>query len=253
VIAIRLAVALAAPAGAFTTTPVVNLKQWGAITTPVFGTSEKGCYARAELFAGPKPTAPQQVADNDVALGIVVQHIMQSPVYYNRKSGEGSAIFITEDDAQSSVDHIHPHRTPLVVVSPYARPGYAGKRHYSTASIVKTEELLLGLPPMNLGDLLATDLRDLFQPWYNGITAENVPFIQGITYVSTPAGRKIFDLSKQLDIYDGPDDDSFRTGAIGRLSIYADQLYFANADKEAQDDVYEEALKLINTQVGDQD
>ena len=72
----------------------------------------------------------QQVADNDVALGMVVNHIMQSPIYYNRASGEGCAIFITEDDAQSSVDHIHPHRTPLTVVSPYAKPGYVAKKHY---------------------------------------------------------------------------------------------------------------------------
>ena len=59
----------------------------------------------------------------------------------------------------------------MTLVSPYAKPGHLAKRHYSTASIVKTEELLLGLPPMNLGDLFATDLRDLFQPNYNQITA----------------------------------------------------------------------------------
>ena len=82
---------------------------------------------------------------------------------------------MTFDDAQSNLDHIHPHRTPLIVASPYARPGYVAKRHYCTASIVKTEELLLGLPPNNLGDLFATDLRDLFQPGYNNIQAGNVP------------------------------------------------------------------------------
>src|SRR5262249_60456843 len=95
------------------------------------------------------PTAPQQVADGDVALGMVVQHIMASPAYYNRSTGEGAAIFITYDDAQSTLDHIHPHRTPLLVVSPYVKPGYMGTKHYSTASVVKTEELLLGLPPSN--------------------------------------------------------------------------------------------------------
>ena len=114
-------------------------------------------------------TPSMQVADGDVALGMVVEHIMRSPVYYDPKTGEGSAIFITFDDAQSTLDHIHPHRTPLVVVSPYAKPGPA-TRHYSTASIVKTEELLLGLPPNNLGDLFATDLRDMFQAEYNGVT-----------------------------------------------------------------------------------
>ncbi len=128
-------------------------------------------------------TPSMQVADGDVALGMVVEHIMRSPVYYNPKTGEGSAIFITFDDAQSTLDHIHPHRTPLVIVSPYAKPGPA-TRHYSTASIVKTEELLLGLPPNNLGDLFATDLRDMFQPEYNGVTADMLPFTR-----STPTRR----------------------------------------------------------------
>ena len=64
----------------------------------------------------------------------------------------------------------------MIVVSPFAKPGYAGKKHYSTASIVKTEELLLGLPPNNLGDLFATDMRDMFQPTYNGITAGSITF-----------------------------------------------------------------------------
>ena len=63
----------------------------------------------------------------------------------------------------------------MIVVSPFAKPGYAGKKHYSTALIVKTEELLLGLPPNNLGDLFATDMRDMFQPTYNGITAGSIP------------------------------------------------------------------------------
>ncbi len=204
----------------------------------------------------------QQVADNDVAMGMVVNHIMKSPIYYDKDTGKGAAIFITEDDAQSSLDHIHPHRSPLTVVSPYAKPGYVAKRHYSTASIVKTEELLLGLPPMNLGDLLATDLRDLFQTEYNNITAEMVPMTRTIDYKTTAAGRKIFDLSSQLDIYDGPDDDSFRIGALVRMSMQADNLYNDAAQKnqldsasykEAQDDLYEDALKLVKTKVGADD
>src|SRR5438128_2853488 len=131
----------------------------------------------------------QQIADGDVALGMVVRHIMQSSVYYNRATGEGSAIFVTYDDAQSSVDHIHPHRTPLVVISPYAKPGYTAKQHYSTASVVKTEELLLGLPPNNLGDLLATDLRDMFQSEYNGIKVQDLQFATDVAYQPSPEGK----------------------------------------------------------------
>jgi YVTN family beta-propeller protein len=168
-------------------------------------------------------TSPlQQVADGDVALGMVVNHIMKSPVYYDSSTGLGSAIFITFDDAQSSLDHIHPHRTPLVVVSPFAKPGLA-LRHYSTASIVKTEELLLGLPPNNLGDLFATDLRDLFQPTYNGITADKVPVTKMATYAPSVEGKRIWTLVRRLDTL-APDRDSHLLGALARLSVRADDL-----------------------------
>lgn len=207
------------------------------------------------VVTNPPLQSAQQVADNDVALGMVVNHIMQSPIYYNQKSGEGCAIFITEDDAQSSLDHIHPHRTPITVVSPYAKPGYLAKRHYSTASIVKTEELLLGLPPMNLGDLFATDLRDLFQPTYNQITANMVPVNRKIDYVASAEGLKVWSLVSQLDTSE-PDEDSLRVGILGRMTMQADDLHNAAAQsrqldsqdyKEAQDDLYQAALKLVNS------
>jgi hypothetical protein len=167
-------------------------------------------------------TAAQQVADGDVALGQVVQHLMKSPIYYDPVSNTGAAILITYDDAQATLDHIHPHRTPLMVVSPFAKPAYLGKRHYSTASVVKTEELLLGLPPNNLGDLLATDLRDLFQPTYNGLTAADLGFNTVPSYTPSPEGRKIWSLVKKLDT-SAPDRDSRRLGVLARLSLQADR------------------------------
>ena len=197
----------------------------------------------------------QQVADNDVALGMVVKHIMQSPIYYNQKTGEGCAIFITEDDAQSSLDHIHPHRTPLTVVSPYAKPGYLAKRHYCTASIVKTEELLLGLPPMNLGDLFATDLRDLFQPHYNQITANMVPVNGKIDPVASPEAQNVWSLVSKLDTAE-PDDDSLRVGILDRMTMQADDLHKAAAQSgqlssqdylDQQNDLYQAALQLVNS------
>jgi YVTN family beta-propeller protein len=120
----------------------------------------------------------QQAADGDTALGMVVSHLMNSTIYYDQQSNTGSAIFVTNASSQGTVDHIHPHRNLLVAISPFAKPGYLATRHYSTASVVKTAELLLGLPPNNLGDLLATDLRDLFQSTYNGITLNNIPVTQ---------------------------------------------------------------------------
>jgi YVTN family beta-propeller protein len=202
-------------------------------------------------------TPAMQVADGDVALGMVVEHIMRSPVYYDAKSGEGSAIFITFDDAQSTLDHIHPHRTPLVVVSPYAKPGPA-TRHYSTASIVKTEELLLGLPPGNLGDLAATDLRDMFQAGYNGVTADMLTFTRRYAYVASAEGLRIWDLVQKLDL-SGPDADSRRLGSLARLSMLADALH-AEAEREGrlqdrgylarQAELYDVAESLVNDDEG---
>lgn len=175
-------------------------------------------------------TPAQQVADGDVALAMVVEHIMKSPIYYDAATNTGAAIFITYDDAQSTLDHIHEHRTPLVVVSPFAKPGYVAKRHYSTGSVVKTEELLLGLPPNNLGDLLATDLREMFQPTYNGITAESVPWNVTVSYRASPEGRRIWKLASRLDL-SGPDRDSRRLGALARLSMEADRLAAARRER----------------------
>ncbi len=195
----------------------------------------------------------QQIADGDVALGMVVDHLMKSKAYFNPQNGTGAAIFITYDDAQSSLDHIHPHRTPLVVVSPFAKPGYVAKRHYVTASIVKTEELLMGLPPNNYGDLFATDLRDLFQSTPNGITADSLHFTKTCRVTPSVEGKRIWALVAKLDT-SAPDRDSLRLGRLARLSAQADLLHRAAAHRShlqsplyqsAQVRLYQRALALV--------
>ena len=203
-------------------------------------------------------SAANEVADGDVGLGMVVDHIMKSPVYYNAGTGNnddtGSAIFITYDDAQSTLDHIHPHRTPLVVVSPFAKPGYVATKHYVTASVVKTEELMLGIPPNNYGDLFATDLRDMFQSTYNGITVPSTSFTREAKYVPTTEGVRIWSLVAKLDS-SAPDRDSRRLGALARLSMAADDLHKAAVVKKhlhaaqyraTQARLYQAALKVVN-------
>ena len=197
----------------------------------------------------------QQIADGDVGLGMVVQHIMKSPIYYNSTNNTGAAIFITYDDAQSSLDHIHPHRTPLLVVSPFAKPGYIATRHYSTASVVKTEDLLLGMPAMNFGDLFATDLRDMFQSTYNGITANQINFNLDPAFAPSKEGTKIWSLVTKLDT-SAPDRDSRRLGVLIRLSIKADELHDQAtksktlgtvAYQKQQNELYEQAERLVRT------
>src|SRR5262249_40176765 len=72
------------------------------------------------------------------------------------------AIFAVEDDAQDGVDHVDGHRTVALVVSPWARRGVVDSTFYNQPSMVKTIELMLGLPAMSLFDLTATDMRASF-------------------------------------------------------------------------------------------
>ena len=72
------------------------------------------------------------------------------------------AIFVVEDDAQNGVDHVDGHRTTALAISPYMRRGSVDSTFYSTQSMVKTIELILGLPTMSLFDLIAHDMRNSF-------------------------------------------------------------------------------------------
>jgi YVTN family beta-propeller protein len=206
-------------------------------------------------FSGSSCSPLNQIGDGDVGLGMVVQHIMKSSAYYDPVKNTGAAIFMTYDDAQSSLDHIHPHRTPMLVISPFAKPGFVATRHYSTASIVKTEDLLLGMPAMNFGDLFATDLRDMFQPTYNGITADSIAFNIDPTITPSKEARKIWALVGKLDT-SAPDKDSARLGVLIRLSLQADELHNQAAKNKSlasaayqkkQNALYDEAEKLVNT------
>lgn len=101
-------------------------------------------------------TAAAMVADNDLALGQVVEGLSKS------KFWPKMAIFVVEDDAQNGVDHVDGHRTTAFVASPYARRGHIDSTFYSHQSILKSIELILGLPTMSLFDLIAHDMRNSF-------------------------------------------------------------------------------------------
>ena len=96
------------------------------------------------------------VADNDLALGKVVEGLTHSRFWPTM------AIFVVEDDAQNGVDHIDGHRTVALAISPYARRGVVDSTFYSQPSMVKSIELILGLPAMSLFDLVATEMRASF-------------------------------------------------------------------------------------------
>jgi hypothetical protein len=79
-----------------------------------------------------------------------------------RKEWNETVVLVTEDDAQSGVDHIDAHRTLLMAIGPWVKPGYVSHRNTSFPGLLKTIFRLLGMPPLNLFDAAATDLSDLF-------------------------------------------------------------------------------------------
>jgi DNA-binding beta-propeller fold protein YncE len=105
----------------------------------------------------PGISTPQaMVADNDLALGRIVEGLSRSPFW------KKMAIFVVEDDAQGGVDHVDGHRTVALAAGPYVRRATTDSTFYAHQSILKTIELILGLEPMTIFDRIANDMRNSF-------------------------------------------------------------------------------------------
>jgi YVTN family beta-propeller protein len=96
------------------------------------------------------------VADNDQGVGRVIEHLSQSPIW------KESVVFVLEDDAQNGPDHIDAHRSPVYVAGPYVKRNEAIHSMYSTSGVLRTIELILGLPPMSQYDASAVPLYECF-------------------------------------------------------------------------------------------
>lgn len=103
-----------------------------------------------------QPTPESMINDNDTATGLLVDRISHSPFWPR------TAIFIVEDDPQIGADHIDYHRSLCVIASPWAKHGFTSSVHTSIPSLFRTFELILGIPPMNRYDALATPFWDSF-------------------------------------------------------------------------------------------
>lgn len=102
------------------------------------------------------PNRASYVADNDLALGRIVEYLSTTPAW------KRMAIFVTEDDAQGGVDHVDAHRTVLLVAGPYARRNYASHTNTSFPGMLRTAFEILRLPPLNQFDATAAGLADCF-------------------------------------------------------------------------------------------
>jgi hypothetical protein len=102
------------------------------------------------------PTPRAMVANNDLALGQIVEAITKSRFWKN------TAIFVVEDDSQNGWDHVSAYRTVGMVISPWSKMKSTMRTNYNTTSVVRTIEQILGIPPMNIGDATAMPMFDCF-------------------------------------------------------------------------------------------
>ncbi|MGA2500843.1 MAG: hypothetical protein ABSH20_24160, partial [Tepidisphaeraceae bacterium] len=101
-----------------------------------------------------RPTPRSMLADNDYAVGQLVEAISHSPIW------KSTAIFVIEDDAQNGPDHVDVHRSTCHIVSPWIKAASVDHRFHNTVSVLKTMECLLGLPPMCQYDAVASSIMD---------------------------------------------------------------------------------------------
>ena len=158
------------------TSPIPSLNNVSDTAFPKFDTSvpdiyreqiwtrnfEKNGPANLNMFwlssdhTGGPPSPAAQVADNDLALGQMVDEISHS------KYWPQSAIFVVEDDSQAGTDHVDGHRAPIQVISPWAQHGIVDNTYYSQINMVRTVEQILGIHPMNDKDSAATPMYTAF-------------------------------------------------------------------------------------------
>ncbi len=141
-------------------------------------------------FGSPTPAA--QVADNDLAVGQVVEAVSHSKYWTN------TCIFAIEDDPQNGWDHVSGYRTTAYVASAWTKRGSVIHTQYNTTSLLRTMELMLGLPPMNQMDATATPMFDCFTntPDFSAFdtVTNNVPLVE-----MNPPAKKITDAQQRKD------------------------------------------------------
>lgn len=133
------------------------------------------------------PVPQALVADNDLALGQIVAGLSQSRFW------KRMVIFVVEDDAQAGLDHVDGHRTVALAISPYTCRGSVDSTFYSQTSMLKTIELMLGLPTLSVFDLIANDMRNSFQS-----TPDFTP------YDAVTPKQSLEELNPPLDTLKGP-------------------------------------------------
>jgi hypothetical protein len=157
------------------------------------------------------PTPLAAVADNDLALGRIVEALSES------KFWKETCILVTEDDPQAGLDHVDGHRTVGLVISPYTKRGEVISTYYSQINMVRTIENILGIPPMNQLDLAAEPMTDCFtsEPDFKPYKSENnnIPLDDINPPLISLQGDQLYwakkSMEQDLDEVDLIDEDTF--------------------------------------------
>lgn len=154
------------------------------------------------------PYVGSYMADNDLALGRIVEYLSQQPEW------KKMAIFVTQDDSGGDGDHVDRHRSYVLGIGPWMKKGFVAHRHTSIMSIMKTIYRIFGLGPNNLFDAVATDLSEMF-----ATTPDFAP------YVHTPSDPRVF---KPEDTFD-PSDPQFKRRRGERPAVSLDDPRFVES------------------------
>ncbi len=157
-----------------------------AKAVPAFNSIRLGADHTQGMAVG-RPTPFACVADNDLAVGMFIEHLSKSSIWNQ------SAVFILEDDAQNGPDHVDAHRSNALVVSPYTKRKYVDHTMYSTSGMLRTMELILGLPPMTQYDAAAMPMFRSFTSKPDFTPYQSVPsFINlgDINTAYTPSAKR---------------------------------------------------------------
>jgi hypothetical protein len=139
-----------------------------------------------------KPTPFAHVADNDLAVGMFIEHLGKSPIW------KESVVFILEDDAQNGPDHVDAHRSTAYVAGGLVKRGFVDHTMYSTTGMVRTIELILGMPPMTQYDAAATPMWRCFTTEANLTPFTHLPANINLNDKNT-AQNKLAEISEKLD------------------------------------------------------
>jgi hypothetical protein len=140
-----------------------------------------------------EPIPESMVADNDEAVGMVVDAVSHSPVW------DESLIIVFEDDAQGAYDHIEKHRCPALAIGPWVKRGYVSAVQYSFPNFHRTVEAILGAAPMNRFDQKASPMYDIFTARPNTTPYDLIPRTPEVLYDGTNGGIGSDKLARSMD------------------------------------------------------